>query len=72
MTSTNTLIKPATIPATDAGVALRAWEITAGMYIWHKGSYRVVTSVEPVGASYRIRMGRYSITTWLTLEVYAS
>lgn len=73
MSTTQQLSKPATIPATDAGKAFHPWQITAGLYIWHKGSYRLVTSVEPIGfETHRIRMGRYSITTRYSLEVYSS
>jgi hypothetical protein len=68
MTTTTT----ATLNTTTKGVALRAYNATPGMYAWHRGAYRLITSVEPVGFTTRVRFGRYSLTATSgdTLEVF--
>jgi hypothetical protein len=61
---------PATLATTDKGFAANAWDLFPGLYIWHKGAYRLVTAVEAVGvAGYRVRMGRFSLKARGSVEV---
>lgn len=68
----NTSLKgfPATLATTDKGFALNGWDLFPGLYIWHKGAYRLVTAVDPVGVgSHRVRMGRFSLKVRGSVEV---